>query len=334
MTRAWFAIAMIVAAAAPAPAIADSHAEAVVLFDQGIKHMRAGQLDKACAELQASLDLVKDSGTKGALARCHGRAGRVASAWVLWRELADTAPSAELRADAAAQATRLEPRLPTYTVRIARSAPNVLVEINGRGVTTNVVMAVPIDPGPVSVRAHGRDGDRVVTEVWTRDYTAVEGQTLTIEVPVLAPRAAASAGPPASAGAPGALYRAPEGEAVAQRRHTRHVIARSLGGVALGVAAGGTYFGLDARSKYADARRLCGGAIDPCVPSQVSASQARVDRARSAATRSTVLFGVAGAAAVAAAVVWMTAPSAEVTPIAVAPIVGSDALGLVLSGGF
>jgi len=331
MTRAWFAIAMIVAAAAPAPAIADSHAEAVVLFDQGIKHMRAGQLDQACAELQASLDLVKDSGTKGALAQCHGRAGRVASAWFLWRELADTAPSAELRADAAAQATRLEPRLPTYTVRLARSASNVVVEINGRAVTTNVVMVVPIDPGPVSVRAHGRDGDRAVTEVWTHDYTAVEGQTLTIDVPVLAPRSAPSAGP---AGLPASISRAPEGAAVAQRRHTRHVIALSLGGVALGVAAGGTYFGLDARSKYADARRLCGGAIDPCVPSQVSASQAQVDRARSSATRSTVLFGVAGAAAVAATVVWMTAPSAEVAPIAVVPTVGSDTVGLVLSGGF
>ncbi|MGH2898541.1 MAG: hypothetical protein ACRDMZ_07690, partial [Solirubrobacteraceae bacterium] len=44
-------------------AMADPHAEAVVLFDQGIKDMKAGRLDKACPELQASLDLVKDSGT-------------------------------------------------------------------------------------------------------------------------------------------------------------------------------------------------------------------------------------------------------------------------------
>src|SRR5215471_8648002 len=92
-------------------AAADSHAEAVVLFDQGIKDMKAGQLDKACPELQASLALVKDSGTKGALARCHGLAGRIASAWLLWRELSDTAPSAELRGDAAAQAGKLERRL-------------------------------------------------------------------------------------------------------------------------------------------------------------------------------------------------------------------------------
>src|SRR5262247_2174610 len=125
------AIAAAVAAAvasAAAPAFADSHAEAVVLFDQGIKDMKAGRLDKACPELQASLDLVKDSGTKGALARCHSLSGRVASAWLLWRELADTAPTRELRADAAAQATRLEARLPRYTIKLASGAPKLTVQ--------------------------------------------------------------------------------------------------------------------------------------------------------------------------------------------------------------
>src|ERR1044071_6115425 len=116
-------------------AVADSHAEPVVLFDQGIKDMKAGRLDKACAELQSSLDLVKDSGTKGALARCHGLAGRLASAWLLWRELTDTAPTAELRADAAAQATRLEPRLPRYTIRVASPTPGLVIQINGRTVS-------------------------------------------------------------------------------------------------------------------------------------------------------------------------------------------------------
>src|SRR4051812_42511974 len=120
MKRAALALAALVALAFGAsPAMADSRAEAVVLFDQGIKDMKAGRLEKACTELQSSLDLVKDSGTKGALARCHGLSGRVASAWLLWRELADTAPSAALRSDAAAQAAKLEPRLPKYTIKLA-----------------------------------------------------------------------------------------------------------------------------------------------------------------------------------------------------------------------
>jgi hypothetical protein len=320
-------LAIAAAMAGSSPAVADSHAEAVVLFDQGIKDMRAGRLDKACPELQASLDRVKDSGTKGALARCHGLAGRTASAWLLWRELADTAPTTELRADAAAQAARLEPRLAKYTVRVARPTPHLVVEINGRSVTTDVAVAAPIDPGPLGVRARAYDGDRVVTQTWAHDYVAVEGQTVAIDVPVLAPRSAAASG-----AMPAPIEPSDDGNAA--RRHTRRIIALSLGGIALGSAAGGTLYGLDARAKYADARRLCGGAIDPCVASQVAASQVQVDRARTAATRSTVLFGVAGAAAAAGLIVWLTAPAGEAHAVVIAPSVGDGAVGVVVGGGF
>jgi hypothetical protein len=328
MTRA---AALVIACAgaivlAASPAVADPRAEAVALFDQGIKDMRAGRLDKACPALQASLDLVKDSGTKGALARCHGLAGRTASAWLLWRELADTAPTAELRTDAAAQAARLEPRLPRYAIRVASPAPGLVIQINGRTVSAKVPVAVPIDPGKLTVTASERDGDRVVTDVWKREYTAVEGQTLTIEIPALARRpdpVAAPTPPPPD-----------RSDALAGRRRTRHVIALVLGGVALGAAGGGTAFGLDARSKYRDARRLCGGEVAQCIPDQVPASQARVDAARTSATRSTILFGAAGAAAVAAAIVWFTAPSLERKAVAIAPSAADGSLGVSLVGAF
>ena len=149
--------------------------------------MKAGQLDKACGELQASLELVRDSGTKGALATCHGLAGRIATAWLLWRELADTAPSADLRADAAAHATKLEPRLPRYLIAVPTAMSDLVVEINGRRVPSHVTVAVPIDPGKVRVRAVRQDGDGPVSEDWTRDYVAVERETIAIEIPALAP---------------------------------------------------------------------------------------------------------------------------------------------------
>lgn len=320
------ALAAAVAFAHAAPAIADSHTEAVVLFDQGIKDMKAGRLDKACPALQASLDLVKDSGTKGALARCHGLAGRLATAWLLWRELADTAPTAELRADAAAQATRLEPRLARYTIRVASPTPQLVVQINGRTVTTRAPVTVPIDPGKVSVTASGRDGERVVTEPWTHDYTVVEGQTLAIDIPALVRRreAIAPAPPP----------RPVEPDRVADRRHTRHVIALVLGGVALGAAGGGTAFGLVARSKYSDARKVCGGVVAECIPEQVASSQKRVDAARTAAMRSNLMFGAAGAAAVAAVIVWITAPSLERKGVALVPSADPGSIGVALTGAF
>src|SRR5882724_11320571 len=131
MTRraAATAVALALSWAGGNHASADPKAEAVVLFDQGIQDLKAGRLDKACPELQASLQLVKDSGTKGALARCLGRSGRIASAWLLWRELSDTAPTAELRADAAAQAGRLEHRLPRYALKLAGPTPGLVVQV-------------------------------------------------------------------------------------------------------------------------------------------------------------------------------------------------------------
>jgi len=336
MKRAALALATLAALTAlelrASPVLADSRAEAVVLFDQGIKDMKAGRLDKACAELQSSLDLVKDSGTKGALARCHGLSGRVASAWLLWRELADTAPSAALRSDAAAQAAKLEPRLPKYTIKLAGATPNLVVEINGRSVASNVSVAVPIDPGTISVSASGRDGDRVVTKTWTQDYTAVEGQTLVIEVPALAPRAPT---PPAGSGVAKHVEPKSDGAAeVAHRRHTRHVIALVIGGVALGAAAGGGYFGLQANSQYADAKKTCNNMINQCDPNQVDKSKAQVKDAKQSALLSTILFGGAGAALTISAIVWITAPSLETKRIAVMPTAGPGSVGLVLGGTF
>jgi len=325
-------VAALVAGAllAARPAAADPEAEAVALFDQGIKDMKAGHLDKACSELQASLQLVKDSGTRGALARCQGRAGRVASAWLLWRELADTAPTAELRADAAAQAGKLERRLPKYTLRLAGATPGLIVQVNGREVAVDVPVAVPVDPGPVAVTAVGRDGDRATTRSWSHEYTAVEGQTLAIEIPALEPLPVVRPPKPRPA-APPAPVIDPE---IAARRHSRHVVALVLGGVALGAAGGGAVFGLQARSRYDDAKRLCGGAIDPCDPAQLAAAHGRVDDARREALYADLAFGAAGAAAIAAVILWATAPSLEAAPVAVLPSVGAGSLGLAVGGAF
>jgi hypothetical protein len=336
MTRAGVMAAVLIAGAiiGARPAAADPVAEAVALFDQGIKDMKAGHLEKACSELQASLQLVKDSGTKGALARCQGRVGRIASAWLLWRELSDTAPTAELRADAAAQASKLERRLPRYTVKPAGPTPGLVVQVNGREVAVDVPVAVPIDPGPVAVTAVGRDGERATTRSWSQEYTAVEGQILAIEIPVLEPlpvirppRDTRPVRPPPPA--PPAID--PE---LAARRHRRHIAALVLGGIALGAAGGGTVLGLQARSHYDDARRLCGGAINPCDPDQVMGAQHRVDTARRSALYADVAFGAAGAAAIAAVILWATAPSLESAPVAIAPTDTGGSLGLAVGGSF
>src|SRR5262249_6920 len=105
------------------PAFADPKAEAIVLFDQGIKDMQAGNYDRACRELAASLAKYTDSGTKGALADCETHIGKLASAWQRWRDLADTAPTPDLRADAASRADKLAARLAHFVVKLRAGAP-------------------------------------------------------------------------------------------------------------------------------------------------------------------------------------------------------------------
>jgi hypothetical protein len=334
VSRGWIMAAVLIAGAVTAarPAAADPQAEAVALFDQGIKDMKAGHLEKACSELQASLQLVKDSGTKGALARCHGRVGRIASAWLLWRELSDTAPSAELRADAAVQAAKLERRLPRYTIKLAGSTPGLVVQVNGRDVSLDVPIAVPIDPGTVAVSAAGRDGERITTRTWSHDYNAVEGETLAIEIPVLEPLVTQPAAPdpqPEPIIAP-ELAALPE---VLASRHRRHLIALVSGSVALGGAIGGSIFGIQARSRYDSAKLVCGN-IDRCAPSQVDRAQSEVNTAKRAALYADIAFGVAGVATVVALYAWLSAPSLETRPISVTPSVGNGRVGLAIGGAF
>lgn len=334
MNRAAVALVAAAVVGLAAPASADPQAEAVVLFDQGIKDMKAGRIEKACTELAASLQLVKDSGTKGALARCHGRAGRIASAWLLWRELSDTAPTAELRSDAAAQATRLERRLPHYTIKLAGPTPGLVVQVNGREVALEVPVAVPIDPGPVTISASGRDGQRVTTRSWSHDYIAVEGETLSIEIPALEPLPDDKPAAPRRHTRPASPAEPERDAEIAASRHRRHVLAGVIGGLALGAAGAGTWFGLDARSKFNEATTRCGGAIDRCAPDQLVGAKDRVDASRRSARLSDYLFGGAGAAALVAVIVWATAPSVETRPVAIAPSVGGGSLGLVVTGAF
>jgi hypothetical protein len=225
---------------------------------------------------------------------------------------------------------------------------------------------MPIDPGKVSVTASQRDGKRAMSETWTGDYTAVEGQTLMIDVPELVPRVPRTSGPPSAStasaspasrgsiehpgGSGGGAGEAPRGinatHDAAARRRTRRIVGLALGGVGLGAAAVGTVFALTARSRYGDARQLCGGVIDQCDPAQVAGAQALVDDARRSATLSTVMFSAAGAAVLAGAIVWLTAPSPEVGPgartivrthakaVVVIPVAGSGSFGLALGSAF
>ncbi|MGN6105783.1 MAG: hypothetical protein ACTHU0_11805 [Kofleriaceae bacterium] len=311
---------LVLGIAPPRAARADAKAEAVALFDRGIKELKAGNHAKACELLAASNALVPDSGTRGSLARCYTQLGRIASAWLLWRELADTAPSPALRADAAAQARKLEPRLARYVVKTAAPIEGLALTLDGKPIRASLDVEVPIDPGSyrISAAAPGRRSHE-------QPLVAAEGQTTVIEIPALEPTHEPVLEPaPAPPAAP----------APASPGRGRKIAAIAIGGLGVASLVAGSVFGAQASSRYDDAIALCGGAIDRCAVDQLAAAQARVDDARSSAALSTAGFVVGGAAVVTGIVLFVTAPSGEHRAVAVAPSVSAGHAGLTISGAF
>ncbi len=301
----------------PALARADAPPEATALFDQGIKDLQAGNLDAACKELASSLARYSDSGTKGALATCYTRQGRIVSAWNLWRDLADTAP-ADLRADAAANAAQLEPRLPHFVLQ-APAVPGLVVTINGTVADPALGVPLPVDPGPVfaSARAPAR-------EPWSQTYQATEGKTLTIEVPPLAE---------VHAPAPVVTPVKPAVEP-STARHDRHVLAFAIGAAGLGVAIGGIITGGVASSNWNAAKTSCGsGGIGSCQLTGLADARDDVSSARTWALISTIGIAAGGAALLGGAILYFTAPADE-TALHVTPALGPSSYGVALSGGW
>lgn len=309
---------------------ADAPADAIALFDQGIKDMQAGKYDLACRELRASLAKYPDSGTKGALAECETQLGKVASAWKLWKDLADTAP-VDLRAEAAANAAALEPRLPRYVLQLAAVTPGMTVTINGTNVADpSLAVPLPVDPGEVVATAYAPQ-----YKSWSKRFQAREGATITIEVPAL------EALPPAPETKSSMLQPTVAPTTVAPTayvdnsgaRATRHVIGGAAMVIGLAAVGAGGYFGATARSKWQSAQNRCGGSIDNCSFADIGPAQTDVDDARSAATKSTWSFVGGGLLVAAGAIVWFTAPSKE-SRVVVAPAVGAHSSGVTLSGSF
>jgi hypothetical protein len=315
----------------------DNKVKAIALFDEGQKEMKAGNYAKACKAFEASIRLVPDSGTRGSLARCYTQQGKIASAWTLWRELSDTAPTPALRTDATNQAKKLEPRLAKYTVNVASPPTGLTVKVADAEIDLSLDVPVPIDPGtyPVEASAPGH-------VAWKGELTATEGKTVEIAVPPLQAKASASGagagtgtgrgsgtGSGAGTGADGQPERPSTG---GKPGRGRRLFGLALTGVGIGGLVVGGVFGVQARSHNEKAAKICGGDIDSCQPAATNDAQREVDRARSAARISTVAFIAGGAVALTGIIVYVTAPKGERRAVAVTPMVDGTTAGLSLSG--
>jgi hypothetical protein len=165
---------------------AAAKAEAQALFEEGRKLMKEGKLEEACKAFEGSNKADPAIGTLLNLANCYEQAGKTASAWALYEEVATKARRAEQpeRVKVARErADGLVDKLSKLTVKVAEPVDGMTVTVNGVGLASTLWgKSAPTDPGDLTVVAEAPGKDP-----WTGNVTLGEDADVkTLEVPPLA----------------------------------------------------------------------------------------------------------------------------------------------------
>ena len=151
-----FAIASLVLPVAlmskPHSALAQSSDEvtAEALFRAGREASVEGRHAQACMRFKESFRLEPVPGTLLNIAICEEELGRLASAWQGYQGVLDALPASDERAELArSHLSKLEPRLPRLTLRLAPNAPPNTSIRRDRNVvgSASIGLALPLDPG-------------------------------------------------------------------------------------------------------------------------------------------------------------------------------------------
>jgi hypothetical protein len=275
----WLVLAFVLSGSMVAlPAQADNKATAEALFSEGRTLATAGNCAEAIPKFQASQRLDPGVGTLLNLAECYEKVGRTASAWAEYREvisLARQAGSKDREELATQKSKALEPKLSRLAIKVAGDAAGVTVTRDGEAVqAAELGVAIPVDPGKhvIEASAPGKKTHSVTVEI------GAEADSQVVEIPELA---AGEAGP------------GPGDEAKG---------AKSIVGVAVGAV-----FGLQAGSKWDDAKSKCEDYPYDCGPDGVELA----DDAKSSATISTIGFIAGGVLLAGGAALYFTAGSGE-----------------------
>ncbi len=308
---------------------AQRQAQGRALFDEGVALMNANRYAEACPKLEASLERFPGLGTRGKLAECYEKAGRLASAYKTYKDVARLAGGAgdTTRERVAGERARLiEPKLSYLTVTPPTvEIPGLVVRRNGKPVE-QLGTAEAVDSGLVQVEATapGR-------KPFTAQVMLTAGQTSKLDLPALEPATTASRTAPAPAPAPSsppAEYKMPEPapEPASWQKPTGLV----LGAAGLATMGVGAFVGFYAKSKYDKA--FDEGHCDRGNLSCDDTGQGETESARKSATTATVLVSVGGAALIGGVVLYLIAPRSRPTAIRIAPSVSTTGAGLSIGG--
>ncbi len=291
---------------APSVALADdaSLSRAQSLFDEGKAQFDVENYASACPKLAESKSLEPGLGVTLYSAACEDALGKHATALALYREAEATARArGDSREEVAHQyASELETKTARIRIHPPKGAERVMVSDNGTFVSIESTRGFPVDPG-----SHKITVTSSLNAEWTETMKVPESSGANgpvIDVTVGAEHAAAN-GAKTSSG----LSLDGNEERPARHGGVQRGIGIGIGAAGLVAAGVGTYFGFHAISLQRDSNDPGGGcnAANQCNAHGMNLRS----NAMGAATASTVLFAVGGAAVVAGVVLFVTAPSSQ-----------------------
>jgi hypothetical protein len=330
-------------AASPAmaqPASKDS-AMAETLFEEAKDLMQDGDFVNACPKLAESYRLDPGSGTLTALAMCHEKLNKTATAWAEFIEVVTEAQQAG-RADrekfARQHVTALEPHLSRLMISVAPETarlPDVQVR-RDRVVVGSAAWGVasPVDPGEHLIEATAPGHKAWATRVTVGD----RGDKESVDVPALEEKPEDST----STGSTDETPAAPKPAADAPHRgDTQRIASYVVGGAGIVSLGLGTTFGLLAISKSSAAKGQCSPAPTACPPSAIQENS----EAKSDALLSDVTLGVGVVAVGVGLYLLLSAPSDQPPPATDAvppttsrvrwqPVFGRNSAGMSIQGDF
>jgi len=278
-----------------APARAQSP-EAESLFEQGDALMNQGKLAEACDAFDASNKIEARAGTLIRLGDCREKNHQIASAWSAYKDALTRVKDEKKKQIATDKVASLAPRLSYLRINVAN--PIAGLEITRAGhvlAPAEWNHPLPIDGGTyaISVRAPGYS-------TWTSSVVVPDehGQ-IVVDVPALAVDKTATT----SVAVPGKLPPPPPSESSSWTGKRKAAVA--MAGVAVLAGVGGIVLGNMAKGKQDDADKLCPGMICP-QPGDVMTATNAIHDGQSLALDANIAFGVAGAAAITAGILWFT----------------------------
>jgi hypothetical protein len=285
-----------------------NRAAAEALFNQGRDLMTAGKFVEACPKFEASQQLDPGLGTMLNLAECYEKTGRTASAWAEYREAIPLARAAgsKARQDLATErAKALEERLSTLTIRaMSGDDDSAHLEIRRDGVPVQVAelgSPIPVDPGEHVIEAVAPGKQPWSSKV----QVGADAAKVSVDIPKLEPGDGSSAPPPVAAPVTTTTsVSAPPSDKPStwSGQRTAAVITAGAGVVGIGI---GTFFGLQASSKWSDAKEACSSYPKGCDTHATDLGKT----AKENATISNIGFIAGGALLATGAVLFFTAPS-------------------------